>query len=152
MAEALAPTWATEDLPVLVAAVELLDEGGHVDGTTVARKAGREPDAVVRSLRRLEGPYLSLHLAATAWGGGPPPPGFVFVRGATAEARRAVGQWPTADALSREVMAELERVAKDAPGEKGKALRALVSATAEPGANFLGTTLGSIFKTMLGLP
>jgi len=152
MSGPLSPTWATEDLPVLSAAIELLDEKGRADGPEVAKKLGLAPEAVVRSLRRLDGDYLTIHLAARAWGGGQPPIGFVFVKGATAAARRAAGQWPNPEAISREVLAELERVAKDNPGEKGSKLRALLSATAEPGAGFLGTVLGTAISRALGMP
>jgi hypothetical protein len=85
-------TWFTRDLPVLDAVVSLLNE--DVDFPDVADIAGRSGivDAEVgRALRAMDGEYVDLVIGGEvdSW----------WVRSVTSAARRAVGQWPTAQGV-----------------------------------------------------
>jgi hypothetical protein len=93
---AVEDTWTSRDLPVLEAVVRLLDEGArHVWVRDIAGATGLEPVDVGRAFRALEGPFIDDVV---------PMPGLVSpndwaVSSVTAEARYAVGQWPTPESL-----------------------------------------------------
>ena len=88
-------TWAKRDLPVLDAAVRLLEEDRFpVYGQDIAKATGIPPDEVVRALLALEGPYLGQITKPL----GPGPGRWHFTQ-VTAAARETVGQWPSPDGL-----------------------------------------------------
>ena len=87
-------TWASRELPVLDAVVRLLEVEPEVLMAEIAAETGLEPDAVERALLALEGPYVSR--IAKPWGF---PPTDWRVSAVTADARRAVGQWPSPEGL-----------------------------------------------------
>jgi hypothetical protein len=89
-------TWTNRDLPVLEAVVGRLDEGAqHIWVRDIAEATGLDPVDVGRAFRALEGRYIDDMT---------PMPGLVSandwaVSSVTAEARYAVGQWPTPESL-----------------------------------------------------
>jgi hypothetical protein len=94
-AKAVKSTWERRDLPVLAAAVRLLDRPSspHVSVSQVRRASGLSADEVAAAVQALDGTYLTLQRTfgdADSW----------MVSRPTGAARRAVGQWPT-DAPSR---------------------------------------------------
>lgn len=98
-------TWFSQDLPVLVAAIRILDERqGAVTVSSLAESMGRDRDDVHRSVVRLADTYLKV-----SWAQRGSRPFIKLVSGSTAEARRAVGQWPNPDALVERLITELER-------------------------------------------
>jgi hypothetical protein len=99
-------TWVSRDLPVLDAVVRLLDEGSvTVAVRDITEVTGFDPKDVDRALNALSGLYVrDYHKLAT---GGDPNPWYVTE--VTAAARRAVGQWPTADSLVGRVAEGLQR-------------------------------------------
>ena len=85
-------TWASRELPVLDAAVRLLDEGNYaVTVRDLAAETGLDPTGVDRALDALEGPYVVKYQKMMT--GGDPNPW--FITSVTSAARQAVGQWPT---------------------------------------------------------
>ncbi len=89
-------TWASRDLPVLDAVVTLLDGPDHfaVSVSEIARHTDMDPVDVAGALDALEDEYVDVDRLMS---GGDPGPW--EVRHVTAAARRAVGQWPTAESL-----------------------------------------------------
>ncbi len=120
-------TWASRDLPVLEAAVSLVDEIMDLpEGSDIAERCGLSVQEVAASLRALDGEYVDLQ---TTMGD----PSSWFVRGVTAAARRAVGQWPTPERLVDRLAAAFAAAADAEPdAEKKGRLRQV--------AGFLGTT------------
>ena len=82
-------TWMERDLPVLDAAVAMLEDNPMVTDAAITERTGFHLAAVKRALEALDGAYV--HLGRDMSG--------FFVDAVTAEARRAVGQWPTGESL-----------------------------------------------------
>jgi len=85
-------TWTSRDLPVLDATVALLENRPLVDVTDIAARAGLTVAETGSALQAMEGAYVEL---AISMGG----PESWSVQGVTPAARRAVGQWPSAESL-----------------------------------------------------
>jgi predicted transcriptional regulator len=99
-------TWTDRDLPVLDATVTLLEQSFMVTVTDIAERTGLEPSVVAAALETLDPVYLDFRKTTT---GGDPR--FWYVYKATPEARRMVGQWPTAEALASRLADELASAA-----------------------------------------
>ena len=107
-------TWAARDLPVLDATVGLLEHSYMVTVTDIAAQAGLEPSVVAQALEALDPVYVDFRKTTT---GGDPR--FWYVFKVTPEARRAVGQWPTAEALASRLADELAVAARqESDGER----------------------------------
>jgi hypothetical protein len=93
---------------VLNAAVTLLEHSYMVTVSDIAGRTGLDQADVARSLDALDPVYVDFRKTET---GGDPT--FWYVHKVTPEARKAVGQWPTAesliDRLARAFSAEAER-------------------------------------------
>ena len=100
-------TWAARDLPVLDATVGLLEHSYMVTVTDIAAKTGLDPSVVAQALEALDPTYVDFRKTTT---GGDPR--FWYVFKVTPEARRAVGQWPTAEALADRLADELSTAAR----------------------------------------
>jgi hypothetical protein len=100
-------TWAARDLPVLDATVGLLEHSYMVTVTDIAAKIGLDPSIVAQALDALDPVYVDFRKTTT---GGDPR--FWYVFKVTPEARRAVGQWPTAEALANRLAEELSVAAR----------------------------------------
>ena len=100
-------TWAARDLPVLDATVGLLEHSYMVTVTDIAAKIGLDPSIVAQALDALDPVYVDFRKTTT---GGDPR--FWYVFKVTPEARRAVGQWPTAEALANRLAWELSVAAR----------------------------------------
>jgi predicted transcriptional regulator len=87
-------TWASRDVPVLNAVVALLEQSYMVTVSDIAGRTGIDQADVARSLDALNPTYLDFRKTET---GGDPT--FWYVHNVTPQARRAVGQWPTAESL-----------------------------------------------------
>jgi hypothetical protein len=85
-------TWAAREMPVLNAVVALLDHSYMVTVSDIAGRTGLEMAEVARSLDAMDPTYVDFRKTET---GGDPT--FWYVLKATPEARRVVGQWPTAE-------------------------------------------------------
>jgi hypothetical protein len=105
-------TWASRDLPVLDAVVRLLDEPGRgplpLFGEAVAEHTGTDAGAVESALHALSPDYVRLRQLGAEEGGLET----LCLEGVTAEARRAVGQWPTGENLIEQLAAGLRDAAE----------------------------------------
>ncbi|HTA10611.1 MAG TPA: hypothetical protein VK836_18960 [Streptosporangiaceae bacterium] len=122
-------TWAARDLPVLDATVGLLEHSYMVTVTDIAAQAGLEPSVVAQALEALDPVYVDFRKTTT---GGDPR--FWYVFKVTPEARRAVGQWPTAEALASRLADELAVAAQQESDRERQGLLAYA-------ARLIGDTL-----------
>lgn len=122
-------TWAGRDLPVLDATIALLEQSFMVTVTDIAERTGFEPAVVATALEALDPVYVDFRKTTT---GGDPR--FWYVFKVTAEARRVVGQWPTAEALATSLAAELAAAARQEPEPERQGLLAYA-------ARLIGETL-----------
>jgi hypothetical protein len=125
---AVEDTWVSRDLPVLEAAVALLEDLGALpEVADIAERTGIAVEDVARALKAMDGVYVDLQMTmgdSARW----------FVRGVTPEARRAVGQWPTGESLVAELVKGLDAAAeREADPERKSRMRqaaAVVGGTA----------------------
>jgi len=110
-------TWTSRDLPVLDATVALLEQSFMVTVTDIAAKTGFDTDVVAAALETLNPSYVDFRKTTT---GGDPR--FWYVYKATPEARRVVGQWPTAEALASRLAEELTAAAAEETDAERKGL------------------------------
>ncbi len=110
-------TWAARDLPVLDATVGLLEQSYMVTVTDIAARTGLDPSVVAQALEALDPVYVDFRKTTT---GGDPR--FWYVFKVTPEARRAVGQWPTAEALAGRLAEELAAAARQEVNGERQAL------------------------------
>lgn len=104
-------TWENRDLLVLTALVEELDREHATDSDTLARATGLEYEQVQRALRALSYEEPPLFQLGPRRGGGD----ISLVFGATGEARRRVGAWPTPENLAGRIVEALGEAADRAP-------------------------------------
>lgn len=139
----VAPTWFDRDLPVLEATISLLEERGHpgafVQVREIAERSGIDAGVVLTALAAMEHEYVSLNLVLA--GGDPNPQ---MVTGVTAEARRAVGQWPSPETMADRILAALETTVEqeEDPVRKGR-IRAAADAVAGIGRDVLVSVLSA---------
>jgi predicted ArsR family transcriptional regulator len=101
-------------MPVLNAAIELLERSYMVTVSDIAGQTGLEKAVVARSLDALHPVHVDFRRTET---GGDPT--FWYVLKVTPEGRRAVGQWPTAEGfVDRLVEAFREAAASEADSER----------------------------------
>jgi hypothetical protein len=86
--------------------VSLLEESYMVTVSDIAARTGLDPAAVARALEALDPAYVDFRKTTT---GGDPT--FWYVHKVTPQARRAVGQWPTADSFVTRLAEELSSAA-----------------------------------------
>jgi len=139
-------TWAQRDLPVLNAIVELVEESDppyFFPLSRLASASGLDLDSVRRATSALEDTYIKVHKLQSGNG--------VYtyhVVGVTPEARRTVGQWPTADQIARRLVAELElEAAQSQDPEKGSKLQRLADAAKSVGVEVVAAVIA---KTLTG--
>jgi predicted transcriptional regulator len=87
-------TWGSRDVPVLNAAVALLERSYMVTVSDIAGRTGLELADVARSLEALDPTYVDFRKTTT---GGDPR--YWYVHKVTPAARKEVGQWPTPESL-----------------------------------------------------
>ncbi|MGD0376236.1 MAG: hypothetical protein ABSB01_16820 [Streptosporangiaceae bacterium] len=87
-------TWGARDVPVLNAAVALLEQSYMVTVSDIAERTGFELAAVARSLEAMDPTYVDFRKTTT---GGDPR--YWYVHKVTPAARQEVGQWPTPESL-----------------------------------------------------
>lgn len=114
-------TWFSRDLPVLEATLRLLDDmpGSLPEGHEIAAGVSLSLDDVGRALMALDGEYLDVRRAGSGFGSW-------FVAGATAQARRVSGQWPTMDVLVERLADGISQAAeREADPDRKARLRAV---------------------------
>lgn len=114
-------TWETRDFPVLQAIVDLTEVGaGLIRPTQIAKHLDMDETAVQRALAALadeQPPFFSYADERSLSG----PREIDAIHSPTGHARRAVGSWPTAERLAKQIIAGLEEAAKAEPDEEKKA-------------------------------
>jgi hypothetical protein len=147
-------TWAARDLPVLDATVRLLEQSYMVTVTDIAASTGLDAGAVAKALESLDPVYVDFRKTTT---GGDPR--FWYVFKVTPEARRAVGQWPTAEALAGRLAEELAAAARQESDAERQGLLTyaarligdtLRDATVRAAAQVLSPAFGGAPKPELG--
>jgi hypothetical protein len=142
-------TWFSRDLPVLDAVVTLLDQPGSIMAQVreIAAHAGMDEFEVARALEAMDGTYVDFEQFAT---GGRP--GSWRVRRVSADARRAVGQWPTPEnvvaRLAEAFSAAAER--EPDPDRRGK-LRAIGGFLADTGKDFAAEVVAKVVARHTGV-
>lgn len=142
-------TWVSRDLLVLDAVVRLLDKSGHAAYVAdIAAETGLEPAVVVKALDALDGPYVRDY-TKQGTGGDPNP---WWVEKVTPAARRAVGQWPTAEALAGRLAVAFSEAAEDeGDPERKSRLRQIASFLADTGKGVAAEVLAKVILRPAGL-
>lgn len=113
---AMDATWARRELPVLEAIISDLDKvpegGGWPDGGDIAARTGLDLGDIGAALLALDGCYITLVRSggAASW----------HVTAVTADARRAAGQWPTAEGLVEQLAARIGEAAEQETDQERK--------------------------------
>jgi DNA-binding transcriptional ArsR family regulator len=111
--------WSTDDFPVLIAAVDLIDksEYGSVFAGQIAQKTGKTQDEVVRALSRLNGEYLVCRdISADNIRN-------FLVVDSTTKAKVVTGVWPSPDRLIARLEDELEKEIEKVPEGSAKHMK-----------------------------
>lgn len=144
-------TWATRDLPVLEAVVELFDDGEwRVSGAQIAERTGLAEDVVQRAFFALvnEDPPLFKYIDTSSLVG--PEIGWVYEP--SGEARRRVGAWPTPESLADRLVQAMERAADSEPDEEKRSkLRHTASYLSSVGRDVLVEVIGSVIARGAGV-
>jgi hypothetical protein len=149
-------TWAARDLPVLDATVSLLEQSYMVTVTDIAAQTGLDAPVVAKALEALDPVYVDFRKTTT---GGDPR--FWYVFKVTPEARRAVGQWPTAESLASKLADELAGAARQEADAARQGLLVyaarlvgdtLREATVRAAAQVLAPAFGGVPSPELGSP
>ncbi len=114
---------------MLDATVGLLEQSYMVTVTDIAARTGLDPAQVAKSLEALDPVYVDFRKTTT---GGDPR--FWYVFKVTPEARRAVGQWPTAESLVSALAEQLYAASHQETGDERQSLLAYA-------ARLIGDTL-----------
>lgn len=126
MSAVLAPsTWQERELPFLAEALRQL-EAGEVDEpgiTAIAESAGLTEREALLAARALDGAYIAMRWMP---GRGGRAPEHGMVRAVSPEGRRAVGTWPSAEAVLADLVAALrEEADREADPKRRGALQRL---------------------------
>jgi hypothetical protein len=101
-------TWGSRELPVLEAVIADFDRvpegGGWPDGEDIAASTGLSVADVGAALLALDGQYITVVRSGTA--------GSWHVTAVTPDARRAAGQWPSAEDLVEQLAARIGEAAE----------------------------------------
>jgi hypothetical protein len=152
-AGAVSDTWHAIDLPVLRAIVLVeaeTDPGRPISETAVLERSGLnvDRDEWVRSLRRLvSGDYIGAKITITRqkW------KYLVQIWGATGEARRVTGQWPTGDDAYFALLETLDEAIEEAPAEDKGRLKKLREAAAATGKDVVAEVLSRVIERRMGM-
>lgn len=142
-------TWASRDLPVLEAIVQFLDEkiGFEMpELSDISERTGIPVEDVGRAAQALK----SDGLINLQYVGGSNVGGW-FVREVSGNARRLVGQWPTAEQFVDEVAQRLQNAADDeADPERQSRLRELASSAGDVARNVFVDVASAVISRQMG--
>lgn len=138
-------TWWSRDLPILDAAVRLFQQQDFVEVGELARETGFEPDDVARALLDMRYVYVSEVQGMgdkDRW----------TITGVTPDARRAVGQWPTAENVVARLAEAFSAAAEQEPDEERRSkLRGLASFLGDTGKDFAAEVVAKVIVRQTGL-
>ncbi|MEU3340675.1 hypothetical protein [Streptomyces sp. NPDC006668] len=142
-------TWADRDLPVLDAIVQHLDDAAGTEWpylSDIAEATSLDLKEVTKAAYALESDQL-IDLQRSMGG-----PDSWTVKSVSGEARRMVGQWPTAEQFVDELVRRLQAAADGEPDEERRGrLRELASAAGGVARNvFVDVTAAVITRQMGG--
>lgn len=142
-------TWVSRDLPVLDAVVGLLEGGAfRVSVADIAGETGFDPKAVDRALGALDGAYVTDYTQFATGG----IPDNWYVTGVTAEARRVVGQWPTAESLAARLAEAFSEAAdQEKDPERKNRLCQLASFLGETGKDIAAEIIAKVIMRQTGM-
>lgn len=142
-------TWVSRDLPVLDAVVRLLDGGAfRVSVADVVGETSFDPKAVDRAFTALDGLYVTDYTQFATGG----IPDNWYVTGVTAEARRVVGQWPTAEGLAARLAEAFSQAAdEEKDPERKSRLRQLASFLGETGKDLAAEIIAKVVMHQAGM-
>ena len=135
-------TWWSRDLPVLDAAVKLLEDKAMAEVGDIARSTGFDSEDVARALNAMQGVYIG-KLQGMAYRRG-----FTEV---TPAGRRAVGQWPTPENVVARLAEAFSAAAEhEADPERRGKLRAVGGFLADTGKDFAAEVVAKVIAHQTG--
>ncbi|MGX1254237.1 DNA-binding transcriptional regulator YhcF (GntR family) [Streptomyces ambofaciens] len=141
-------TWADRDLPVLDAIVRYLDQAAGAslpELRDIAEQTDLEIVEVGKAALALESDRL-IEIGKTAGGHGT-----WYVKRVSGEARRLVGQWPTAEQFVDELAQRLQAAADEEPDpERRGRLRELASSAGDVARNVFVDVATSVISRQMG--
>lgn len=142
-------TWLSRDLPVLDVVVGMLEEGSYaVTVADIAERTGFDTMVVARALDALKEPFLTEYRKLATGG----IPDMWFVTGVTPAARRAVGQWPTAESLAARMAVAFAEAADAEPDPQRKSrLRQMATFLGETGKDLATEIMAKVILRQTGM-
>jgi hypothetical protein len=138
-------TWASRDLPVLDATVRLLETMDFPSARDIAAEAGMDAETTARALEALDGTFLDLSRTLGS-------PENWHVNTVYAEARRAVGQWPTAESLITQLAGAFSTAAEREPDpEKKSRLRSIAGVLGGAGRDIAVEVAARVVEHQMGV-
>jgi hypothetical protein len=138
-------TWASRDLPVLDAAVRLLEDDSAVRADQIVKETGFDLETVLQALDALRGEFIVDLIKPVT------PGAWRFTR-VTADARRVVGQWPTAENLTSRLAAAFGEAADDERDPERKSrLHQIASFLADTGKDVAAEVLAKVILRPSGM-
>ena len=140
-------TWWSRDLPVLDAAVRLLEENFFVRVAHIAELTGMGPADVARALTALEGRYVGEVTKPV----GPGPASWCVMK-VTAEGREAVGQWPTPESVVVQLAEEFDAAAEhELDRGRRRKIREVASFLTDTGKEVAAEVVGKVILHQSGM-
>jgi hypothetical protein len=137
-------TWASRDLPVLDATVRLLETSYFPKVRDIAAAAGMDTETTARALEALDGTYVDLSMSMGS-------PENWHVNAVSADARREVGQWPTAESLAAQLIEAFSKAADQEPDPEQKSrLRSIAGWLGGAGSQIFINVLSTVVGHKLG--
>jgi hypothetical protein len=138
-------TWASRDLPVLDATVRLLETNYFPSVRDIAAAAGMDIEATARALEALNGTYVDLSRTLGS-------PENWHVNTVSADARREVGQWPTAESLIDRLAGAFGTAADQEPDpEKQSRLRSVAGMLGGAGRDIAVEVAARVVEHQIGM-
>jgi hypothetical protein len=138
-------TWASRELPVLDATVQLMETNPLPAVRDIAAAAGMDIETTGRALQALDGTYVDLSISM----GGPES---WNVQAVSADARREVGQWPTAESLITRLAEAFSTAAEQEPDpEKKSRLRSIAGMLGGAGYQIAVDVAARVVEHQMGM-
>jgi hypothetical protein len=140
-------TWFGRERPVLDTAITLLDQDSSVRARDIVAATRFDLETVAQALDALHGEYI-VDLVKPM---GPDAGSWRFTR-VTGNARRAAGQWPTAESLAGSLAIAFSEAADEEPDPESKSrLRQIASFLADTGKDVAAEILAKVILRPTGM-
>lgn len=141
-------TWYTRELPVLIAAIEYLEEHDYertLQAFHLAPVVGMDATEVGKALKAMDGTYVRISLTGQGLPG-------ALVHEVYSAGRRAAGQWPTPELVAQKLVTGLETAAAtEADPEKKSKLRQTADFLGSAGKDLLINITASVIAKQSGI-